>query len=66
MMGTGAIKKRAVVISEHDNDAIAIRAMAFLPLTYDHRLIDGADAGRFMTTVIDRLQVADFASDLQL
>ncbi len=40
--------------------------MAFLPLTYDHRLIDGADAGRFMTTVIDRLQVADFASDLQL
>ncbi len=40
--------------------------MAYLPMTYDHRLIDGADAGRFMTTVVDRLQVANFESDLEL
>ncbi|MDO5029687.1 MAG: 2-oxoglutarate dehydrogenase, E2 component, dihydrolipoamide succinyltransferase [Corynebacterium sp.] len=66
MVGTGAIKKRAVVITDDGSDAIAVRAMVYLPMTYDHRLIDGADAGRFMTTVVDRLQVADFESDLQL
>ncbi|WP_448852332.1 2-oxoglutarate dehydrogenase, E2 component, dihydrolipoamide succinyltransferase [Corynebacterium sp. 335C] len=66
MMGTGVIRKRPVVISDGEHDSIAIRAMAFLPLTYDHRLIDGADAGRFMTTVVDRLQVANFQSDLEL
>ena len=66
MVGTGVIKKRAVVVTENDNDAIGIRAMAYLPMTYDHRLIDGADAGRFMTTVVDRLQVANFESDLEL
>ena len=66
MIGTGAIKKRPVVVTEHGADAIGIRAMVFLPITYDHRLVDGADAGRFMTTVIDRLQVADFEGDLDL
>ncbi|MEJ6020151.1 2-oxoglutarate dehydrogenase, E2 component, dihydrolipoamide succinyltransferase, partial [Corynebacterium sp. H113] len=66
MMGTGAIKKRPVVVSEQGGDSIGIRAMAFLPLTYDHRLVDGADAGRFMTTVVDRLQVANFEGDLEL
>ena len=66
MVGTGAIKKRAVVVTENDADAIGVRAMVFLPITYDHRLIDGADAGRFMTTVVDRLEVANFESDLQL
>ncbi|MFR9481072.1 2-oxoglutarate dehydrogenase, E2 component, dihydrolipoamide succinyltransferase, partial [Corynebacterium amycolatum] len=66
MVGTGAIKKRAVVVTENEADAIGIRAMVFLPITYDHRLIDGADAGRFMTTVVDRLEVANFESDLQL
>ena len=66
MVGTGVIKKRAVVVTENGNDAIGIRAMAYLPMTYDHRLIDGADAGRFMTTVVDRLQVANFESDLEL
>ncbi|KGF15516.1 2-oxoglutarate dehydrogenase, E2 component, dihydrolipoamide succinyltransferase [Corynebacterium freneyi] len=66
MIGTGVIKKRPVVVTENGNDAIGIRAMAYLPITYDHRLIDGADAGRFMTTVVDRLQVADFQRDLGL
>ncbi|WP_027020858.1 2-oxoglutarate dehydrogenase, E2 component, dihydrolipoamide succinyltransferase [Corynebacterium sputi] len=64
MMGTGAIKKRPVVVTEGDSDAIGIRAMVYLPLTYDHRLIDGADAGRFLTTIIAQLQAADF--DLEL
>ncbi len=48
----GAIEKRAVVITDHHgNDAIAIRPMAYLCLSYDHRLIDGADAEQFMVEV---------------
>ncbi|MBV7295836.1 2-oxo acid dehydrogenase subunit E2, partial [Corynebacterium sp. TAE3-ERU12] len=66
MMGTGAIRKRPVVITDHDDDYVGVRAMALLPLTYDHRLVDGADAGRFMTTIVDRLQKADFMEDLEL
>ena len=49
--------KRPVVITDADgNDTIAIRSMVYLALTYDHRLVDGADAGRFLTTVKNRLQ----------
>ena len=55
MVGTGAIVKRPVVLVEDENEAIAIRDMVFLPLTYDHQVIDGADAGRFMSTLRDRL-----------
>ncbi|QGU01678.1 Dihydrolipoyllysine-residue acetyltransferase component of pyruvate dehydrogenase complex [Corynebacterium kalinowskii] len=66
MIGTGAIVKRPVVTTEDGSDAIAIRQMVFLPLTYDHQLIDGADAGRFMTTVRDRLENIDFTADLGL
>lgn len=66
IMGTGAIVKRPVVLTEDGADAIAIRHMALLPLTYDHQVFDGADAGRFMTTVRDRLETADFEADLEL
>lgn len=66
MIGTGAIVKRPVVISDHGSDAIAIRQMVLLPMTYDHQIVDGADAGRFMTTVRDRLETADFLGDLEL
>ena len=67
MLGTGAIVKRPVVITDElGNDSLAIRSMCFLPLTYDHRLIDGADAGRFLTTVKQRLQEAAFEADLGL
>ncbi|QTH59125.1 2-oxoglutarate dehydrogenase, E2 component, dihydrolipoamide succinyltransferase [Corynebacterium hindlerae] len=66
MIGTGAIVKRPVVVTEDGNDAIAIRQMVFLPMTYDHQLIDGADAGRFMTTVRDRLENIDFTADLEV
>ncbi|EYT64412.1 pyruvate dehydrogenase [Dietzia sp. UCD-THP] len=66
MLGTGAIVRRPVVDVDDDGESIAIRSMGYLPLTYDHRLIDGADAGRFLTTVKDRLQRAEFEGDLAL
>ena len=66
MVGTGAIVKRPVVLTEDENEAIAIRDMVFLPLTYDHQVIDGADAGRFMSTLRDRLEKGDFEEDLEL
>ncbi|PRQ11118.1 pyruvate dehydrogenase complex dihydrolipoyllysine-residue acetyltransferase [Corynebacterium sp. 13CS0277] len=66
MIGTGAIVKRPVVITEDGVDAIAVRQMVYLPMTYDHQVVDGADAGRFMTTVRDRLETADFDYDLGL
>ncbi|KQR97867.1 pyruvate dehydrogenase [Williamsia sp. Leaf354] len=65
MLGTGAIVKRPTVITAEDgSESIAVRSMSFLPLTYDHRLIDGADAGRFLTTVKHRLEEAAFGADL--
>ena len=66
ILGTGAIVKRPVVITEDGIDSIAIRQMVFLPLTYDHQVVDGADAGRFLTTIKDRLETANFEADLQL
>jgi 2-oxoglutarate dehydrogenase E2 component (dihydrolipoamide succinyltransferase) len=67
ILGVGLVVKRPVVISDADgNDTIAIRSMVYLALTYDHRLVDGADAGRFLTTVKNRLQVANFEGDLGL
>ena len=65
MLGTGAIVKRPTMITAEDgSESIAVRSMSFLPLTYDHRLIDGADAGRFLTTVKHRLEEAAFGADL--
>ncbi|MCK7676968.1 2-oxoglutarate dehydrogenase, E2 component, dihydrolipoamide succinyltransferase [Corynebacterium sp. CCM 9186] len=66
MVGTGAIVKRPVVVTDEGVDAIAVRQMVFLPMTYDHQVIDGADAGRFMTTVRDRLEAGNFIEDLEL
>ncbi|MDY6050699.1 MAG: 2-oxoglutarate dehydrogenase, E2 component, dihydrolipoamide succinyltransferase [Corynebacterium sp.] len=66
MIGTGAITKRPVVVNENGVDGIAIRNMVFLPMTYDHQVVDGADAGRFMTTVRDRLETGNFEADLDL
>ena len=66
ILGTAAITKRAVVVTEDGQDAIAIRQMCYLPFTYDHQVVDGADAGRFITTIKDRLETADFAADLDL
>ncbi|QGU05044.1 2-oxoglutarate dehydrogenase, E2 component, dihydrolipoamide succinyltransferase [Corynebacterium comes] len=66
ILGTAAIEKRPVVVTDDGVDSIAIRQMCYLPFTYDHQVIDGADAGRFVTTVKDRLETADFQSDLAL
>ncbi|MDD7587401.1 MAG: 2-oxoglutarate dehydrogenase, E2 component, dihydrolipoamide succinyltransferase [Corynebacterium glucuronolyticum] len=66
MVGTGAITKRPVVVTDNGVDAIAVRQMVYLPMTYDHQVVDGADAGRFMTTVRDRLENIDFEADLEL
>ena len=67
ILGTGAVVKRPVVISDPDlGEVIAVRSMVFLALTYDHRIVDGADAARFLVTVKHRLEEADFAAQLGL
>lgn len=67
MLGTGAIVKRPrVIIDESGNESIGVRSVCYLPLTYDHRLIDGADAGRFVTTIRKRLEEAAFEAELGL
>ncbi|MFJ5695367.1 2-oxoglutarate dehydrogenase, E2 component, dihydrolipoamide succinyltransferase [Arthrobacter sp. NPDC093125] len=67
ILGTGAIVKRPVVVQdENGDDSIAIRSMMYLSLTYDHRLVDGADAGRFLQTLKARLEEGAFESDLGL
>ena len=67
MLGTGAIVKRPrVIIDEAGNESIGVRSICYLPMTYDHRLIDGADAGRFLTTVRRRLEEGAFEAELGL
>ena len=67
MLGTGAIVKRPrVVVDAFGNESVGIRSISYLPLTYDHRLIDGADAGRFLTTIKHRLEDGAFEADLGL
>jgi pyruvate dehydrogenase E2 component (dihydrolipoamide acetyltransferase) len=67
MLGTGAIVKRPrVVTDDTGNESIGVRSVCYLPLTYDHRLIDGADAGRFLTTIKHRLEEGAFEADLGL
>jgi 2-oxoglutarate dehydrogenase E2 component (dihydrolipoamide succinyltransferase) len=57
--------KRPVVISDARlGETIAVRQMVYLALTYDHRLVDGADAARFLTSVKQRLEEANFEADL--
>ena len=65
ILGTGAIVKRPMVIADADgNDTIAIRNMMYLCLTYDHRLVDGADAGRFLQSIKARLEEGAFGNEL--
>jgi 2-oxoglutarate dehydrogenase E2 component (dihydrolipoamide succinyltransferase) len=67
ILGTGAITRQAAVIAGADGeDVIAIRSMCYLPLTYDHRLVDGADAGRFVSAIKARLEEGAFEADLGL
>ena len=67
MLGTGAIVKRPrMVVDDSGNELIGVRSVCYLPLTYDHRLIDGADAGRFLTTIKNRLEDGAFEAELGL
>ncbi|WP_030013991.1 2-oxoglutarate dehydrogenase, E2 component, dihydrolipoamide succinyltransferase [Curtobacterium sp. S6] len=67
ILGTGSIVKRPVVVTDDEgNDTIAIRQMCYLSLTYDHRLVDGADAGRFLSTLKKRLEEGKFESEVGL
>jgi 2-oxoglutarate dehydrogenase E2 component (dihydrolipoamide succinyltransferase) len=67
ILGTGAIVKRPIVTQdESGQDVIAIRSMVYLALSYDHRLVDGADAARFLSTMKARLEEASFDADLGL
>jgi pyruvate dehydrogenase E2 component (dihydrolipoamide acetyltransferase) len=64
ILSTGAVVERPVVL-RHDGDyAIAIRSMAYFALTYDHRLVDGAAAARYLATVKARLETGEFAAEL--
>ena len=64
ILGTGAVKKRPVVLDTDAGPSIAIRDMLYLSLTYDHRLIDGADAARFVTEVKDIVETHDWATEI--
>ncbi len=67
IIGTGAIVRRPVVVKTADGEeSIAIRDMVYLPLTYNHQLVDGADAGRFLQTIKARLEEGNFQADLEL
>jgi 2-oxoglutarate dehydrogenase E2 component (dihydrolipoamide succinyltransferase) len=67
ILGTGAVVKRPVVVKDDSgSDVIAIRSMVYLALTYDHRLVDGADAARFLGAIKTRLEEASFHADLGL
>jgi pyruvate dehydrogenase E2 component (dihydrolipoamide acetyltransferase) len=65
MLGTGTVVKRPAVIEDPQlGEVIAVRSIVYLALTYDHRLVDGADAARFLTTVKNRLEEGNFESEL--
>jgi pyruvate dehydrogenase E2 component (dihydrolipoamide acetyltransferase) len=67
ILGTGAIVKRPVVVDDPDvGEVIAVRHMLYLALTYDHRMVDGADAARFLTSVKERLEEGEFEAELGL
>ena len=67
ILGVGAVVKRPMVVKGEDGgETIAIRSMVYLALSYDHRIVDGADAARFLSTLKDRLEEGRFESDLGL
>ncbi|WP_303324942.1 2-oxoglutarate dehydrogenase, E2 component, dihydrolipoamide succinyltransferase [Actinomyces radicidentis] len=67
ILGLGAIQKQPRVIKDADgNEVIAIRSVCYLALSYDHRLVDGGDAARYLMTVKKRLEEGDFGGELGL
>jgi 2-oxoglutarate dehydrogenase E2 component (dihydrolipoamide succinyltransferase) len=67
ILGTGTVVKRPAVVSDPVlGEVIAVRSVVYLALSYDHRLVDGADAARFLTAVKARLEEGNFEADLGL
>ena len=67
ILGTGAVVKRAVVVDDPGlGELIVPRHMVYLSMTYDHRLVDGADAARFLTAIKERLEAGNFETELGL
>jgi pyruvate dehydrogenase E2 component (dihydrolipoyllysine-residue acetyltransferase) len=67
ILGVGTVVKRPVVVEDPSlGEVIAVRSMVYLALTYDHRLVDGADAARFLTAVKGRLEEGSFEAELGL
>jgi 2-oxoglutarate dehydrogenase E2 component (dihydrolipoamide succinyltransferase) len=67
ILGTGTVVKRPVVVSDTDlGEIVATRSMVYLALSYDHRLVDGADAARFLATLKERLEAGSFDHELGL
>jgi pyruvate dehydrogenase E2 component (dihydrolipoamide acetyltransferase) len=67
ILGTGAVVKRPVVVKDNDGgETIAIRSIVYLALTYDHRVVDGADAARFLMSMKTRLEEGAFEASLGL
>ena len=67
ILGTGSVVPRPVVVQDDaGSNVIGVRSMAYFALTYDHRLVDGADAARYLVAVKDRLEEGAFESDLGL
>jgi 2-oxoglutarate dehydrogenase E2 component (dihydrolipoamide succinyltransferase) len=67
ILGTGAVVKRAVVVDDPElGELIVPRYMVYLALSYDHRLVDGADAARFLQAIKERLEAGSFDADLGL
>ncbi len=64
ILGTGTVVKRPGVVTVDGKDAFSVRSYVYLALSYDHRIIDGADAARFLSAMKTRLETADFAGDL--
>jgi 2-oxoglutarate dehydrogenase E2 component (dihydrolipoamide succinyltransferase) len=67
ILGTGAVVKRAAVVDDAELGELMLpRSMLYLALSYDHRLVDGADAARFLTTIKERLEAGAFEAELGL
>lgn len=65
ILGVGTIVKRPAIVKDAEgNETVGIRSMIYLALSYDHRIVDGADAGRYLSDLKKRLETGDFEADL--
>ncbi|MGY1844098.1 2-oxoglutarate dehydrogenase, E2 component, dihydrolipoamide succinyltransferase [Modestobacter sp. SYSU DS0875] len=67
ILGVGSVVKRPVVVTDPElGEVVAVRSMVYLALSYDHRIVDGADAARFLSTMKERLEAGQFEGELGL